>query len=79
MVVAYCLFMSNTDAWMTVREACERVGVSRATLMRWIAAGRLRTEWFGGSRAVDPQQLAFAVANRPVRGRPHIDRADLIT
>lgn len=57
--------MTDTRAWLTMEEACERTRLSDSTLQRWISDGYLVNGiHYGGTgrlRRFDPEMLDAAV------------------
>lgn len=63
--------VTDTDDWINVRDAPERVLRSRATVYRWIKEGRVRTIRPGRGLWVNvPDLLAAESATRADKGRP---------
>jgi excisionase family DNA binding protein len=56
-----------TTALLSIEEAARRLRVSRRTVEREIAAGKMRTVAIGRRRLVEPKELdAYVAANRRV-------------
>jgi excisionase family DNA binding protein len=54
------------EQWLTVKQACERAGVSRRTIYNWMGTRLLTWRYAAGgtSRRIDPRSLMAEVRRR---------------
>lgn len=68
--------LAEVDGWLTLRAACEQLGVSASTLRRWAEAGQLVTRrTAGGHRRFDPATVSRLVQRRAPSTQPPLTPA----